>query len=111
VAPASPCAEDAVRRGALELESLGFEVAIDDRVFAQAGGYLAGEPARLRAAHLQELFADPAVAGIVCVRGGYGSAQILPCSTPTRSPPRPRCSSATATSRRSIPGCCSAAAW
>ncbi len=77
VAPASPCAEDAVRRGALELETLGFDVAIDERVFAQAGGYLAGEPA-LRAAHLQELFADPAVAGIVCVRGGYGSAQILP---------------------------------
>ncbi len=50
---------------------------IDERVFAQAGGYLAGEPA-LRAAHLQEAFADPSVAGIVCVRGGYGSAQILP---------------------------------
>jgi len=77
VAPASPCAEDAVRRGALELETLGFEVTIDPRVFAQAGGYLAGEAAA-RAAHLQEAFADPAVAGIVCVRGGYGSAQILP---------------------------------
>jgi muramoyltetrapeptide carboxypeptidase len=77
VAPASPCAEDAVRRGARELEDLGFDVAIDERVFAQAGGYLAGE-ASLRAAHLQEAFADPAVAGIVCVRGGYGSAQILP---------------------------------
>jgi muramoyltetrapeptide carboxypeptidase len=77
VAPASPCAEEAVRRGARELETLGFDVAIDDRVFAQAGGYLAGDAA-LRAAHLQEAFADPAVAGIVCVRGGYGSAQILP---------------------------------
>jgi muramoyltetrapeptide carboxypeptidase len=77
VAPASPCAEDAVRRGALELETLGFDVPIDERVFSVAGGYLAGEPA-LRAAHLQEAFADPAVAGIVCVRGGYGSAQLLP---------------------------------
>ncbi len=77
VAPASPCAEEAVRRGALELESIGFEASIDDRVFAVAGGYLAGEPA-LRAAHLHEAFADPDVAGIVCVRGGYGSAQILP---------------------------------
>jgi muramoyltetrapeptide carboxypeptidase len=77
VAPASPCAEDAVRRGAAELETLGFDVPIDERVFAQAGGYLAGEPA-LRAAHLQEAFADPTVAGIVCVRGGYGSAQLLP---------------------------------
>ncbi len=36
------------------------------------------ESAALRAAHLQEAFADPSVAGIVCVRGGYGSAQILP---------------------------------
>ncbi len=77
VAPASPCAEDAVRRGALELETLGFEVPIDERVFAVAGGYLAGEAGQ-RAAHLQEAFADPSVAGIVCVRGGYGSAQILP---------------------------------
>ena len=77
VAPASPCAEEAVRRGALELESQGFEVTVDDRVWAQAGGYLAGEAA-LRAAHLQEAFADPAIAGIVCTRGGYGSAQILP---------------------------------
>ncbi len=50
---------------------------MDDRVWAQAGGYLAGEAA-LRAAHLQEAFADPAIAGIVCARGGYGSAQILP---------------------------------
>ncbi len=77
VAPASPCAPEAFGHGVLELESQGFEVTVDDRVWAQAGGYLAGEAA-LRAAHLQEAFADPAVAGIVCARGGYGSAQILP---------------------------------
>ena len=78
VAPASPCARGRPSGAAsLELESQGFEVTVDDRVCAQAGGYLAGEPA-LRAAHLQEAFADPAVAGIVCARGGYGSAQILP---------------------------------
>jgi muramoyltetrapeptide carboxypeptidase len=77
VAPASPCEQQAVLRGALELESQGFEVTVDERVFAVAGGYLAGE-ASLRAAHLQEAFADPSIAGIVCVRGGYGSAQILP---------------------------------
>ena len=34
--------------------------------------------AATRAAHLHELFADPGVAGIVCVRGGYGSVQTLP---------------------------------
>ena len=77
VAPASPCAEEAVHQGALELMGQGFEVTVDPRVFAQAGGYLAGEAA-LRAGHLQEVFADPGIAGIVCTRGGYGSAQILP---------------------------------
>jgi len=77
VAPASPCAYEQVMRGALELESQGFEVRIDDRVKATAGGYLAGEAA-LRAGHLQEVFADPSIQGIVCTRGGYGSAQILP---------------------------------
>jgi muramoyltetrapeptide carboxypeptidase len=77
VAPASPCARDAVLHGARELESLGFEVTLDERIYLQAGGYLAGEPA-VRAAHLMEAFADPGIAGIVCVRGGYGSAQILP---------------------------------
>jgi muramoyltetrapeptide carboxypeptidase len=80
-APASPCAREEVERGALELENQGFEVTIDERVYAQAGGYLAGE-AGLRAAHLQDAFADPAVAGIVCVRGGYGSAQLLPLLDP-----------------------------
>jgi muramoyltetrapeptide carboxypeptidase len=77
VAPASPCAAEAVHLGVIELMSQGFEVTVDPRIFEQAGGYLAGEAAR-RAAHLQEVFADPGIAGIVCSRGGYGSAQILP---------------------------------
>lgn len=77
MAPASPCAAEAVGWGILELESQGFEVVQDQRIHAQAGGYLAGEPG-LRAAHLQEAFANPTIHGIVCVRGGYGSAQILP---------------------------------
>jgi muramoyltetrapeptide carboxypeptidase len=77
VAPASPCARDEVLLGVAGLEQLGFEVVLDERVFAQEAGYLAGS-AGLRAAHLQEVFADPAIAGIVCVRGGYGSAHLLP---------------------------------
>ena len=77
VAPASPCAQDEVLRGVAGLESLGFEVVLDERVFAQEAGYLAGS-AEIRAGHLHEVFADPAIAGIVCVRGGYGSAHLLP---------------------------------
>ena len=77
VAPASPCARDEVLRGVAGLEDLGFAAVLDERVFAQDAGYLAGS-AELRAGHLREAFADPSIAGIVCVRGGYGSAHLLP---------------------------------
>jgi muramoyltetrapeptide carboxypeptidase len=76
VAPASPCARDQVARGVVELETWGFEVVVDARVY-ESCGYVAGEPAA-RAAHLHEVFDDPTVAGIVCTRGGYGSVQLLP---------------------------------
>jgi muramoyltetrapeptide carboxypeptidase len=76
VAPASPCARDHVARGVAELETWGFEVVVDDRIFA-ARAYLAGEPS-MRAAHLHEVFDDPTIAGVVCTRGGYGSVQLLP---------------------------------
>ena len=39
--------------------------------------YLAGRPEN-RAEDIHVLFADPQVKGIFCVRGGYGSAQIMP---------------------------------
>lgn len=39
--------------------------------------YLAGRP-KNRAEDIHALFADPQVKGIFCVRGGYGSAQIMP---------------------------------
>lgn len=39
--------------------------------------YLAGRPGN-RAEDIHALFADPQVKGIFCVRGGYGSAQIMP---------------------------------
>jgi len=41
-----------------------------------AHGYLAGADAA-RAADLNAMFADPAVAGIVCLKGGYGAMRIL----------------------------------
>jgi muramoyltetrapeptide carboxypeptidase len=39
-------------------------------------GYLAGT-AQQRVADLHAMFSDPAVAGVFCIRGGYGSAQML----------------------------------
>ena len=76
VAPASPCAREAVINGVAELEGWGLEVVVDERVF-EARDYLAGEP-RLRAEHLTEAWTDPDIAGLICTRGGYGSVQLLP---------------------------------
>jgi muramoyltetrapeptide carboxypeptidase len=39
--------------------------------------YVAGPPG-LRAAAIQKAWNDPAIAGVIGVRGGYGSAQVLP---------------------------------
>lgn len=76
VAPASPFAHDELDAGAAELVRLGFEPVIDPRVFARER-YVSG-PAVLRAAHLADMWSDASIAGIMCVRGGYGSVHLLP---------------------------------
>jgi muramoyltetrapeptide carboxypeptidase len=45
-------------------------------VFARQG-YLSGSAA-LRAGAIRAAWDDPSIAGLICVRGGYGSAQVLP---------------------------------
>jgi muramoyltetrapeptide carboxypeptidase len=76
VAPASPFDREEFERGLEEIRSLGFVPVYDDSVFARRA-YVAGEPA-LRAAAFQAAWEDPEIAGVIGVRGGYGSAQILP---------------------------------
>jgi muramoyltetrapeptide carboxypeptidase len=76
VAPASPFARDEFDAGLAEVRALGFEPVYDERVFARRG-FVAG-PASLRAAVLNEAWRDPSIAGLIAVRGGYGSAQVLP---------------------------------
>jgi len=76
VAPASPFERAELDQGAAELRAIGFEPVYDESVFARRG-YVAGDPA-VRARALMEAWRDPAVAAIVAVRGGYGSAQMLP---------------------------------
>ena len=76
VAPASPFMRDDFDRGISEVTSLGFEPVYDDRVFARRT-FVAGEP-EARAAAFIEAWEDPTIAGVLCVRGGYGSVQILP---------------------------------
>ena len=76
LAPASPFDHEVFARGVDELQALGFEPVFDAGVFAR-DGYLAG-PARQRAAALRAAWTDPGIAAIFAVRGGYGSAQLLP---------------------------------
>lgn len=57
------------------LEGLGFAVRVGASCHARYG-YLAGAD-ELRAADMNSFFADPAIRGIVCMKGGYGTLRIL----------------------------------
>lgn len=76
VAPASPFDRAVFDAGVAELTRLGFSPSFDERVFAE-DQYLAG-PASVRAAALMAAWDDPEIAAVFAVRGGYGSAQLLP---------------------------------
>jgi muramoyltetrapeptide carboxypeptidase len=77
VAPASNVAENEDLEAALDLvRSLGFRARPSPNL-RRRRQYLAGTDAE-RAADLNAAFADPAVDAIFCLRGGYGSARLLP---------------------------------
>ncbi len=76
IAPASPFPKDEFDLGIAELERLGLVPVFDDSVFARRN-YVAGPP-ELRAEALRRAWRDPSIAGVIAVRGGYGSTQLLP---------------------------------
>lgn len=77
VAPASPCNEHIQIEVALEtIASLGFRVKPGRHLYERFG-YLAGSD-QDRAEDINQMFADDEVDGIITLRGGYGSARILP---------------------------------
>jgi len=76
VAPASPFGRDEFDRGVAELRRVGFEPVYDESVFERRA-YVAGSP-ELRAAAIRSAWRDPSIAGLIGVRGGYGSVQVLP---------------------------------
>jgi len=80
VAPASAFDQEQFACGIEELRRLGFEPVYDDSVFARHR-YLAGPPA-LRVAAIHRAWVDPTIAAVIAVRGGYGSAQLLPLLDP-----------------------------
>ncbi len=77
VSPSSPVDERLNLQLAREaMEALGFRVRTGPHYDARRG-YLAGTDAQ-RADDLNAMFADRTVKAIVCVRGGWGAARILP---------------------------------
>ncbi|WP_296827835.1 LD-carboxypeptidase [uncultured Megasphaera sp.] len=76
VAPSAALAEDDAAVGIAFLKELGYKVKLGKSVSAH-DGYLAGSDA-LRAADINEAFADDGVKAIMCLRGGYGATRILP---------------------------------
>lgn len=77
ISPASPPPDpNAIDRSIAALEKLGFKPRLAPHA-RQRHGFLAGSDAD-RAADLMEMFRDTAVKAIFCIRGGYGTARLLP---------------------------------
>ena len=77
VSPASTPKPERVAAGTLRLESLGYQVRLFPHALERGPLYYAGTPAQ-RVADLHAAFADPEVDAILCTRGGWGSAELLP---------------------------------
>lgn len=76
IAPASaPPDPKAVDRVVGQVERLGFKPKLARNVRARLG-FLAGND-RERATDLMAMFTDQKVRGIICIRGGYGTARLL----------------------------------
>ena len=77
VAPASaPIDAKAIDRSVKVLQSLGFKVKLGKHL-RKKQGFLAGSDEE-RLGDLMSMFRDPEVKAILCVRGGYGTARLLP---------------------------------
>lgn len=77
IAPSSPIPLNRFQQTIKNLEGMGFQLVYNEKNVLATKGYLAGSD-ELRAAEVNRMFADKNIDGIWCVRGGYGSARILP---------------------------------
>jgi len=76
-ASAGPVSHEQLKKAILALEELGFIVVVGETCSMNYRGYLAGAPQK-RASELNDMFANQEIKAIFCLRGGYGSTQILP---------------------------------
>jgi muramoyltetrapeptide carboxypeptidase len=77
VSPASAAKADLVHAGIEQLHELGYQTVLMPHALSRGPIYYAGTVGQ-RARDLMDAFADPAIDGILCTRGGWGSAELLP---------------------------------
>jgi muramoyltetrapeptide carboxypeptidase len=77
LSPASTPKPDLVHRGIAHLHSLGFKTFLGTHTLDSGPLYYAGTIEE-RVRDLHDAFANPEIDGIVCARGGWGSAELLP---------------------------------
>ena len=81
VSPASAAKPELVEFGHAALEAYGYDPVVMPHALDRGPLYYAGTAAD-RAADLHAAFADPTIEGILCTRGGWGSAELLPLLDP-----------------------------
>ena len=80
VAPASSFPMEEVQAGVTELARLGLEAVYDQTVFDK-DRFVAGT-VETRVKAILNAWEDPSIAALIAIRGGYGSAQLLPFLDP-----------------------------
>jgi muramoyltetrapeptide carboxypeptidase len=77
VSPASAAKPEAVAAGVERLRAFGYEPVVMPHALSRGPLYYAGTTQE-RVADLHAAFADASIEGILCTRGGWGSAELLP---------------------------------
>ncbi|MFJ8236507.1 LD-carboxypeptidase [Ureibacillus sp. NPDC094379] len=76
ISASSPTPPEVLPEAIKRVEALGFNVVVGETC-RERHGYLAGSD-ELRAQEVNQMFSDPKIDGIFCIRGGYGATKILP---------------------------------
>jgi muramoyltetrapeptide carboxypeptidase len=80
VAPASSFLREEIAAGVAELARLGLEAVYDESIF-EKDVFVAGS-VETRVNAILNAWRDPSIAALIAIRGGYGSAQLLPFLDP-----------------------------
>jgi muramoyltetrapeptide carboxypeptidase len=77
VSPASAAKAELVQAGVERLRVFGYDPVVMPHALAREPLYYAGTVEE-RVADLQDAFRDSSIDGVICTRGGWGSAELLP---------------------------------